>query len=698
MEALKRLIVRLWDPAIIVLSAVVVGYGAYLRLKPLEVAGFIPGDFYSWRALGGSTLFGEPSTLLRVFAALGGVEGVVIAPVILWFIAVIATAYTVYTLTGSTTSILISTSLLSLSTIILQVSSAGNVAWDTPGIAVVALIAALLTAASKKGNPYLAAAAGLIAGGASTFWDGYFIGVVIVAVYSILEASRGLWRVAVASSGAALAVLLLSPAASLKGVLLGPSVVLLASLAVGVLASRVRLGLVEGLWFLTAPTAYYLLLLAERVAFEPDLVRVAEGLDKVLSVIQQVPQPLNPELLVRDTSLWMVMALVGVAWVIYRGVYGAKSQDQSTSLSIAVAMALVGVIALSYTSLPAASLATLIALTAPLALRAIKESGISGDELGVVVAIGLIIALAIASSYLALNNYERAQLFIPFSAGGQAVMDVEGAEEPSPLLVWKYVADAIADLSPDKVYTWPFYGSIIEALTGVEATSPDDGYDSIFNTLYILSGSEGEAAAVLKQEGVEPGKAVIVVREVFLGRYDAQNGVVVMYPRPLPVQSVGTRFFVVQGVGDLNHLYAALTFTGRLEEGISPFESGWQSEYLLQGFTTIMFPGLIGSPPDNVAKAREALTAKLLLDSIFKVATNGKVLGVCNFIPDNAVYVPGVFVAGPGGGLVQPLFIVTETERFEPYKVIVGCPQILRDTGVAVEFTAEVVGIYVWKG
>lgn len=696
-EALRVLVGKAWDPVIVLMAAAIVGYGAFLRLKPLEASGFVPGDFYSWRALGGEWLFGEPSLLLRFFAIAG--EGVVVlAPVILWLVGVLAAGYVVYAITGSTASMLISASLLSLSSILLQATSAGNTVWDTPGVAIIPLTVALLAGASRRGSPYLAGIAGMVAGVSSAFWDGYFIVMALIAVYSILEAAAGEWRLALASALATLAFLALSPAAGIAGILLGPGIVIVAALAFAVLASKARLGVVGGLWLLVVAVAFYLLLVAGRVAWEPDMVRVSEGLDRVLSVIQQTPSPLSPESLVRDTSLWLIMALAGALWLAYKGLYGSRGNLYSVSLAILAAAALGGVITLFYTSLPSASLVTLIALSAPLALRAIKDFGLLGDELGIVVAIGLIVSLVIASSYLALNSYERAQLFIPFSVGGQTVMDVEGAEEPSPLPVWNYVAEAIRQLSPERVYTWPQYGSIIEALTGTEATSPDDGYDYLFNSLYILSGSEGEASAVLKQEGVKPGKAVIVVREVFLGRYDARNAVVVMYPRPLVVQSFGTRFFVVQGVGDMNHLYYELTFTRRVDEGTSPFESGWQSEYLLQGYATIMFPGLLGNPAENTARAREAITVKLLLDSIFKISTKGEVLGVCDFIPDNAVYVPGAFIAGPGGGLVQPLFIITETEKFEPYKIIVGCTQILRDTGVAVEFTAEVIGIYVWKG
>jgi hypothetical protein len=464
---------------------------------------------------------------------------------------------------------------------------------------------------------------------------------------------------------------------------------------------RHRLPSLLALWLLIVASMYYAYLLALGSALEPDIVRAALSPDVILA-FKQPSAPASPEALARDLSVWAAMAAVAGGWAAFSTIYRrSESREDAVALALAATWLLAAAVSIVFTGLTTPSLAVLTAALAPYLLAALRGAGLASlnDELTMVVAVGAGLSLAIAATYLAVSGLTTAQLMMPLSVGGQALVAGDDYEKLEPAPIWERVAEEIAAISPRKVYVWPYYGAIIEALAGVEATTLDDGAEQLYVAARLLTGDEGEAAYILGSvEGLSPGQAVVVVREVFVGRYEAQTGVVILYPRPVLVQALATRSFIIQGVGDLSNLYTNLQVSGRIEEGVSPFDSGWESEAVVQGFATIMFPGLTGNPADNVARARETLAVKLALDAVFKLSTNGVLLEGCEFIPQTAVYVPGVFLSTPGGGIVQPLFIITETERFEPVKVVMSCPQILSDTGLRVEFTAEMVAIYAWKG
>ncbi len=697
----KSSLLKAIDPILALASAALIGYGLYLRLKPLESVGPLPGDLYSWKALAGAYSFGEPSFLLWLAASMGGAAAASLAPVALWLIAAIAAGAAAIVFTGSLVAALVAVSLLSLSTIALQATAAGFTAWDTPSLATLSVLALALAMSARTGREVYAAVAGVVAGLSSTYWDSYPIAVLVVSTYSILELARGSTLAALVSSLALTAALAVSPGAGVASLLLGPGVVALAALSLSIAAHlrALRPGLALGVWALLAAFAYYFLLLASGLVAEPDLARGLLGLDPVATLALPAEGGAGAGALLRDLGVWVVLSAAASAWLAYKLVQGKISWDVVAGAPLAVGLVAVFALAAEVSSSLAPSAVALTALTSPMAVRVFRELGLSGDELGLVIAVGAALGLVITGAYLASQDLDRVQLMVPILAGGQALVDAEDAEEPEPYFLWEEVASVIKESGARKVYVWPSYGNIIEALAGVESTSLDDGYNELFNALAVLTGTEGEASAIISRyEGLAPGEAVVVVREVFLGRYDAQNGVVVLYPRPIVVQSLGTRFFVVQGVADLAHLYTALAFTGRIEEGVSPFDSGWQSEYSIQGFTTVMFPGLLGNPSDNVARARETLLVRLILDSVFKLASDGELLRGCGFIPETAVFVPGAFVAMPGRTVVQPLFIVTDTERFEPLRIVMTCPQIISDTGLIVEFTAEVIGVYLWRG
>lgn len=706
----------------IVLMLILVGYGSYLRLRPAEKYGFVIDDFYSWSALSGLALKGEPSLALSFIAGIfrdAGLaeEAVALFPIAAWLVSVVGVYYILSRFEKSLAAPFIALLPLAVATSSLQATSLGRSSWDTPGLIATAFVYSLLAYAivsAREKELYTRVSymlAGLIAGISSLFWGGYFLVLLSLVVYIILASLNGVKpRLLFYLSLGALAGLSASYLGNPEDLLRGEPALFALLTIVLFLASRKPGDLKSHERFLVAWSSLglvvlYILSLLSGFSTKPELVAEAlVGVMDLRSIFSQRPDDLSWSFVLRDFGLWGFLALLPVIKALYTYL-GTRRLDKVDlfSLSVAVPAATALAISLTYTSLPILTAITSISILSGLSINTLRATGFlsSRDELTLTLASALAVSLVFSGAYIAYSGYQFSLSYAPLTAGSQAIVSNEPQGGPGFSDAWMLAAELLSEADPENsiVYTWPAFAPIIEAMTRLEAVDVSDGELMLFALSRLMVGDEGEASYILSSvEGLKSKQAYIVLREVFLGSYDAQTGLVLLYPRPVLVQSLGSLSFVIQGVGDLNHLYFYLIAAEELEEGSTPFDGGWYSEAVVQGFSTRMFPGLYGNPSDNVSRVRDSLLVKLLIDTVLKLSTNSVIGSGCDFLPGNATFTMGVFLQTPGGGVVQPLFVLEEPENFEIIGAVISCPQILSDTGLRIEFTAEVIAVYKWKG
>ncbi len=713
-ERLDGLIASYGSQAATLLFAALVLMGAALRVYPTVASGIGPASELAWKAVylaeARDFALGSEGLAAVIGVALsplmGAERSVALAPLILYVVGAYAAFTFAYILARSSLAGLIAASLISVAPTLVAATSAGVVVEDTSGVALLPLAATLLAATLRyQGRASLASAAllGVVIGLSQLFWPRAYLAVLSLIALAPVAAATARLREALAAGAAA--ALLSAAAGALGASWAWLSLVLAAwpaaTAAAGLVLRPLSASQLQA-WLSFMGLAFTGFTLLSGAVQPPVELSLALGLPAANleeAVIRNVGLGVNVFAALREAGVWLALTIIAYALTAVKLAQARPGAGDmvlaALFLPLLAALAL-GLVNAAYV-IPAM---TLLSLVSGLALWSLESLGLKPtlrDDLAATVYIAILVFLAIQVAYDVNASIETAPARAPQEASGFGALYLLGGEaETRPSDAWN---TALQEIPGDAlVIAWGNTAYLLAA-KGYRVLGYTEG--SLDLAARVLTANEDEATALLKGAGYTPADNIyVVVHELVLGVYDIQQNAVLLYPAPAVTQIQGANlYFVAHGRIDMGSFFEMLKVADRIPDDIqSPFDTDYATEYINQGVRVFHFPGLLGQPPENLRKAREALVNRLFIDGVFKLGgEEGKLGAGCDFIAATAVYVPAVYTQSPFGGMVQPLLVVAELGRFEPVAAVLSCPSI-NDTGDRVEFAAELIAVYRWTG
>jgi len=696
------------------LFALLVATGVILRLYPSISSGIGPASELAWKAVflarTGSLEPGAEGLAAAIgilLSPLMGVEKAVsLAPLIIYVIGVYAAFAFGYIAARSSLAGLIAASLISVSPTLVAATSAGVVVEDTPAVAVLPVVAALIAASFRyEGRRGLAAfiLLGAAIGFSQLFWPRAYLAPLALLAVTPLAASMGRLREAAAAAFLAAAVSAASGAAGASWAWLSTVISAwpAASAAAGYAARLLAAPQIQA-WLSFMGLVFASFTLLSGAVQPPPELSLALGLPTANleeAVIRNVTLGVNVFAALREAGVWLALTIIAYALLIVKWLQGRLGTGDAVLLALAPPLAaslLLGYITAAYV-IPAM---ILLSLAAGMALWGLESAGLTPslrDDLAATVYMAILVFLAIHVAYDVNASLATAPARAPQEAAGFGALYLLGGEAAATASdAWRLAVEAIP--GDALVVAWGNTAYLLAA-KGYRVLGYTEG--DINLAARLLTANEDEASALLRDAGYKPGDNIyFIVHEIMLGVYDVQQNAVILYPAPAVTEvPQANLYFIAHGRVDMGRFFEMLKVADRIPDDVaSPFDTDYATEYVNQGVRAYHFPGLIGQPPENLRKAREALVNRMLIDGVFKLAGEQAMRGAgCGFAAETAIYVPAVYTQSPFGGMIQPLFIVTEMARFQPVAAIISCPSV-NDTGERIEFAAEVIMVYRWTG
>ena len=713
-DRVEALLARHGDHLAMIIFAVIVLIGIVLRVYPALSARIGPASELAWKAVylvksGGFEPGSEGLVALigAVLAPLMGAETAVsLAPVIIYVVGAYSAFSFAYILTRSTLAGLVSSSLIAVAPTLVAATSAGTVVEDTSSVMLLPLTALLLASILRNdGNRslLLAAVLGVTIGLSQIFWARAYLAPLMLLVFTPIAAVRGKLREAAAAS---IMASLFSAAAGLAGAQWSWLSLILsawpaAAAAAGTASRLLALPQLQAwLSFMAlAFTGFALLSGSVQPPPELSLVLGLPSMNLEEAVVRNITLGVNVFAALREAGVWLALTLLAYALLVVKWLQGRLETGDAVLLAITpplLAAVLLGYASAAYV-IPAM---TLLALSSSLALWSLEALGLKPtlkDDLSASIYLAVIIFLAIQIAYDVNASIVTAPARAPQEASGFGALYLLGGDAETTVSdAWQRLLQTIP--KDALVVAWGNTAYLLAA-KGYRVLGYTEG--SLDLAARILTANEDEATALLRDAGYTPADNIyVVVHELMLGVYDLQQNAVILYPAPAVTQiQQANIYFVVHGRIDMGRFFEMLKVGDRIPDDVtSPFDTDYATEYINQGVRVFHFPGLIGQPAENLRKSREALVNRLLIDGVFKLGGDEAQRGAgCDFLAETAVYVPAVYTQSQLGGMVQPLFILADTARFEPVASIMSCPSVT-DTGERIEFAAEVIVVYHWTG
>ncbi len=715
-SSIEEAVYKLYPIVASILIGVLGGIGVASRIAPGFRVITSPDSTDAWRLVASLEGLEAPPTiftkmLVSIASSLGIAPETAVAllPPILWLVGYVPAVYAGYRISGSIGGALIAALAYSLTPSLYAVTVGGRLFDGTLAAAATSLVVAALALASRvveKGRAALIGAAVLaFLAGLLTPINGLGIAIfATILVFSIVAAPKLGWDRAAAPAMAALAGSVAGGSLLLHGFTIDFLIILLAAILPPLSWKASKSGL-SPFWVLLGALSILSFSLFTGLASPPPELGAILMLEppNAETVIQATASPASLYAVLRDAPIWWALLLVALPWAAYKLTSGRGDVPFELLLASLAAGIVVAALHTTINSELAPVTISLLAPASAYAVRALRDMGLTvqgGDELGRVVVLSAIVAVAVTSAYMASALYEAFQTFTPSPLAGASLSPGFGGVATSwgpalEMLNERIDGDSIVILTP-------YYAPLVEALLGVDAPSTRDSSQELFTASRVLTGTEGEANYVLREVlNAVPGNTYVVVYEAFFGAYDLNNQIMVLYPRPV-VRSVPetSLFFQINGIYDMNNLFTLLKAGERVAESeASPFNTGWSSEFPTQGAIVQMFPAFIGEPADNVERTMKTLMVKLLLDAVNEIGGEETVFGEgCGFLAGRPSALFGVFTPSQAGGQIQPVFQIDLPYSFEPLVISISCPTILNETENRIEFYAEVVAVYVWTG
>ncbi|MEM1934312.1 MAG: STT3 domain-containing protein [Acidilobaceae archaeon] len=660
-------------------------------------------------------------------------EWVALQPVIVYVLTCIIMYVLVLRLTGSHSGALVAVAFYSLIPSALSRTTVGFVEKMTIAFMPIALHYLLLyealIAKSLIRSLAFAGLAGLVGGSVAFIWGGYHyvavsLALVILLDFLVYESPSGKRALAygIALGFMALAISV-SPAVTLAYFVKGLGLAPLASFVMylTVLAWK-TLGLdeklfpytrLQHLWLMTSAVVLAVLMIYLGVLEVPGRILLALGIRGFSPLAESVSehQPLGFQTVLLELGLPMFFVSIGL-FHIARASYlrrGGPSEHVELVLNLMALMMIYASANMSYflqTAVFYASLASGASVgvlikaylfpaeeVSTRRVKAKSSSPYSDLKLTITIAFTTLLILYLAYSAhvgYGVNSLRAPQILTsglsPLAIGEKTVVPLNKA------WIWTLEYLKYNTSRDDVIVSWWDYGYWIS----VDANRRTIADGSTWNETHIrllanvLTGSEEEAVALMRLLGLQPNKTYLVFYEVFI-LYSEESGVL-HYAFLLPnVRSDRTMYYVVHGLADFPKSFQMLKIAYRVDPGVQSFvETNYYSMTQGPRGTSYMFPGLAGSPANNVERVTSTLLYKLAMHGVAELPE--KCFGRCDFLNKTSFTVPAVLDPATGA----PHFIfVDPPQRFELEAVVLDVfYEVKQETHV--ERYAVLVFIYKW--
>ena len=450
-------------------------------------------------------------------------------------------------------------------------------------------------------------------------------------------------------------------------------------------------------------------------------ILAALGVNKLSPLLTSVQENQGASLkyIVNQYGIALVIAVIGVFYELYMILTRKKENPVTAAIYLAVILLLYGNMNLSYLTQMSATISSIAAGIfigdvvkyaflsegGSLGKLSLKKSSKSLDPLPVIIAGTLVLivvsgALLQFSSALTMAKFHAPQIetsgLSPFRINHTIVVPLNNA--------WKEALQYINQSTPKNalIVAWWDYGYWITVNTGRKTVADGATLNSTQIRLLarIMTGTDGEASALLRQLGAKPNETYILAYEIFYF-FKNNDTLIVMPAYNMPSPEIEEAIYrqkgyyvISQGQADWAKSFQMLRIGRRVnpDPRLTPFDTNYSSVY----YAWKNFPGLVGVPISVVDKVRHTLIYQLMIDGAYHLLDHR--LGCNDAIFNNVTNVQfivramGTSLGGQGFVSVPKPATVMD---FVPEKIIVGCPYITPDHTQA---TAVMIILYKWTG
>ncbi|MEB3846063.1 MAG: hypothetical protein GSR83_03340 [Desulfurococcales archaeon] len=450
-------------------------------------------------------------------------------------------------------------------------------------------------------------------------------------------------------------------------------------------------------------------------------ILAALGVNKLSPLLTSVQENQGASLkyIVNQYGIALVIAVIGIFYELYMILTRKKENPVTAAIYLAVILLLYGNMNLSYLTQMSATISSIAAGIfigdvvkyaflsegGSLGKLSLKKSSKSLDPLPVIIAGTLVLivvsgALLQFSSALTMAKFHAPQIetsgLSPFRINNTIVVPLNNA--------WKEALQYINQSTPKNalIVAWWDYGYWITVNTGRRTVADGATLNSTQIRLLarIMTGTDGEASALLRQLGAKPNETYILAYEIFYF-FKNNDTLIVMPAYNMPSPEIEEAIYrqkgyyvISQGQADWAKSFQMLRIGRRVnpDPRLTPFDTNYSSVY----YAWKNFPGLVGVPISVVDKVRHTLIYQLMIDGAYHLLDHR--LGCNDALFNNVTNVQfivramGTSLGGQGFVSVPKPATVMD---FVPEKIIVGCPYITPDHTQA---TAVMIILYKWTG
>ncbi|MCE4606366.1 MAG: hypothetical protein F7B59_03430 [Desulfurococcales archaeon] len=450
-------------------------------------------------------------------------------------------------------------------------------------------------------------------------------------------------------------------------------------------------------------------------------ILAALGVNKLSPLLTSVQENQGASIhyIVNEYGIALILAVIGVFYELYL-ILTRKNQDPVTvAIYLAVILLLYGNMNLSYLTQMSATISSIaagifvgdvveFAFTSEggsLGKLSLKKSSSSLDPLPIIIAGTLVIivvsgALLQFSDSLTMAKFHAPQIetsgLSPFKINNTIIVPINNA--------WKEALQYINESTPKDalIVAWWDYGYWITVNTGRRTVADGATLNGTQIRLLarILTGTDGEASALLRMLGAKPNETYILAYEVFYF-FKNNDTLIVMPAYNMPSSNIEEAIYrqkgyyvISQGQADWAKSFQMLRIGRRVnpDPRLTPFDTNYSSVY----YAWKNFPGLVGVPTSVVNKVRNTLIYQLMIDGAYNII--GHRVGCNDPLFSNVTKVEFIVRAmgsGLGGQGFVPIPKPTNIMGFVPEKVFIGCPYVTPDHTQA---TGVMIILYKWTG
>ncbi|MEB3825705.1 MAG: hypothetical protein LRS47_03450, partial [Desulfurococcales archaeon] len=451
-------------------------------------------------------------------------------------------------------------------------------------------------------------------------------------------------------------------------------------------------------------------------------IGIALGITKAVSPLAtsiQENQGANIRYIINQYGIAFMLSLIGFFYQIYKFISKKMLSPVILGLYITSIALFYGNINFSYLTQMAATFSSITAGVfigeimgvgflskgGSMGKLSLRKSSKSIDPLPAIIA-GTLVVIVLAGSLIQFTDSLRmASLHAPqIDTSGLSPFVINGSVIVPLNNAWKNALKYINESTPKNslIVTWWDYGYWVTVNTGRRTLADGATLNETQIRLLarILTGTEGEASALLYKIGAKPNETYILAYEVFYF-FKNNNTLIVLPAYNMPSSNVEEAIYRQKGYYVISHGQAdwAKSFQmlriGRRvnpDPTLTPYDTNYSSIYNAWK----NFPGLVGMPISTVDKVRNTLIYKLMIDGAYSLIDHR--YGCNDPLMENITNIQFV-VRAMGSSFAGQSFVTIPKpailQGFVPEKVFVGCPYITSDHTQA---TGVMIILYKWTG